>query len=224
MAWRLVESLPVRATLIHTNGRNQKMSKNQIIALGAAAMLAVSAQAAQAHVGVSHTSGFAHGFAHPIGGLDHILAMILVGILAAQIGGRAMWLVPASFVAVMVLGGIVGTSGIGLPFVELGIGLSVVVLGAVVALGVRMAVMLAMALVGFFAMFHGFAHGAEMPATSAGIDYGVGFVAATAVLHAIGVGFGLTVARWAAGKGKGLVQATGGAAALAGAALVTGAF
>lgn len=197
------------------------MNRSQLTALCAAVILAASTQVAQAHVGVGHTSGFAYGFWHPISGLDHILAMVLVGVLAAQMGGRAMWLVPATFVAVMVLGGAAGAMGVGLPFVELGIGLSVVVLGAIVALGLRMAVVLAMGLVGFFAIFHGFAHGAEMPATISGFGYGVGFVLATAALHALGIGLGLTLSRWAAPK---MVRATGGVAALAGAAIVTGVF
>lgn len=200
------------------------MNRTQLIVFCAAAILAVTSQAAQAHVGVSHTSGFAYGFGHPIGGLDHILAMVLVGVLAAQMGGRAIWLVPATFVAVMALSGVVGALGIGLPFVELGVGLSVVVLGAVVALGLRMTVALAMGLVGFFAAFHGFAHGAEMPATASGFGYGVGFVLATAVLHAVGIGFGLALSRWVSAKGTNLVRATGGVAALAGAAIVTGVF
>jgi len=200
------------------------MNRTQLIALSATAILAATSQAAQAHVGVGPTSGFAHGFAHPIGGLDHILAMVLVGVLAAQIGGRAMWLVPTSFLGVMVLGGVAGAIGIGLPFVELGIGLSVVVLGAVVALGLRIAMAFAMALVGFFAMFHGFAHGAEMPAVGSGLGYGVGFLLATAALHAVGLGFGLALSRFAFAKGAHVVKATGGAAALAGVAIVTGLF
>lgn len=200
------------------------MKRTQLAALVAASVLAVTSQAAQAHVGVGHTSGIAQGFGHPIGGLDHVLAMIMVGVLAAQLGGRAMWLVPASFVTVMVLGGVVGTAGIGLPFVELGIGLSVVALGAVVAFGLRIAMVAAMAVVGFFAMFHGYAHGAEMPATGSGLGYGAGFVLATAALHALGLGFGLVASHLASGKGARLVQATGGATALAGVAIVTGIF
>ncbi len=200
------------------------MNRIPLIILSAATMLAVTSHTAQAHVGIGQTSGFVYGLGHPISGIDHILAMVMVGAFAAQIGGRAMWLVPATFVTVMVLGGSVGTASIGLPFVELGIGLSVLVLGAVVALGLRIAVTLAMALVGFFAMFHGYSHGAEMPATGSGLGYGVGFVLATAALHALGLGFGLVLSRGASGRGAHLVQATGSAVALAGAVIVTGMF
>src|SRR5262245_27442008 len=119
--------------------------------------------AAFAHTGAGQASGFAHGFLHPFGGLDHVLAMSAVGLLAARLGGRAMWLIPLSFVAMMVLGGIAGVNGVNLPFVELGISGSILVLGFVIALGRQLPTTLAMALVGFFGIFHGFAHGTEMP-------------------------------------------------------------
>ena len=105
-----------------------------------------------AHTGVGGTGGFVRGFAHPIGGLDHVLAMVLVGVFAWQLGGRALWLVPAAFVGVMALGGILGVAGMAVPFVEVGIALSVVVLGAAVAFGVRAPVDAAMVLVGLFAL------------------------------------------------------------------------
>ncbi len=105
------------------------MSKSSIRALLTAAAIVVPSLA-MAHTGHGEVSGLAHGFAHPVGGLDHILAMVMVGVLAAQLGGRALWLVPASFVAVMALGGVLGLAGLGLPFVELGIALSIVVLGS----------------------------------------------------------------------------------------------
>lgn len=198
------------------------MNRTLRIALGAATMQALLVQAAQAHVGVGHTSGFVHGFGHPLGGLDHVLAMVMVGVLAAQIGGRALWLVPATFMSAMVLGGVTGTLGFDLSFVELGIGLSVVVLGAVVALGLRPDLAVAMALAGVFAMFHGFAHGAEMPATGSGLGYGAGFVLATGILHAIGLGVGLALSAGASARGRQALQAIGGGVALAGAAIVTG--
>ena len=200
------------------------MNRAHLASLAAAGSLAVLSQPAQAHVDISHTTGLSQGFAHPIVGLDHVLAMFLVGILAAQMGGRAMWLVPAAFVTVMALGGVVGAMGIGLPLVELGIGLSVVVLGAVVALGRKMTIALTVGLVGFFAIFHGFAHGAEMPAANRGFVYATGFVLATAALHAFGVGFGLALSSGTSLKVKKLLRATGGAAVLAGAAIVTWAF
>ena len=153
-----------------------------------AALLAPSV--ALAHTGVGEAGGFSHGFMHPIGGVDHVLAMVLVGVFAWQLGGRALWLVPATFVVVMALGGAVGVGGIELPLVEIGIALSVVVLGAAVAFGVKAPVAAAMAIVGLFAVFHGHAHGAEMPETAAGAAYGLGFMLGTGLLHLVGIGLG----------------------------------
>lgn len=188
----------------------------------AAIFVVAMTAAANAHTGIGDTSGFSHGFLHPVGGLDHILAMVTVGLFAAQLGGRAVWLVPFSFVGVMALGGALGLAGVALPFVELGIGLSVVVLGAVVAFRLRAAVPLAMALVGFFAIFHGYAHGAEMPENAAGLAYGMGFMLGTAFLHAIGVGAGLAIGNLRSGRGELIVRSTGALIAIAGAALLSG--
>lgn len=175
-----------------------------------------------AHVGVGDAQGFSHGFMHPLGGIDHILVMVAVGLLAARLGERALWLVPISFVAMMIVGGALGMAGIELPFVEIGIGLSVVVLGLVVAFRFALPVAAAMALVGFFAIFHGHAHGAEMPETASGLGYGLGFVIATAILHAAGIGLGLLIGRAGASDGKRVTQVAGGAMTLAGAAILTG--
>lgn len=191
-----------------------------LTALAATAILLP--QAALAHTGVGDTSGFAHGFMHPIGGVDHVLAMVAVGILAAQLGGRAIWLVPAAFVGMMVVGGAIGMSGIDIPFVEIGIALSVVVLGLAVALGMNIPLVAAMALVGFFAIFHGHAHGAEMPETASGLGYGVGFVIATALLHAAGVGIGLAIGRIGAASAPRVTQVAGGAMTIAGVAMLSG--
>jgi urease accessory protein len=178
--------------------------------------------AAVAHTGVGAAGGFGHGFWHPITGLDHVLAMVLVGVLAWQLGGRALWLVPASFVLVMAVGGALAVAGIAVPVVELGIALSVVVLGAAVALGIRAPVAVAMGIAGLFAVFHGYAHGAEMPGDASGLAYGVGFMIATALLHLGGLGLGCLVG--AAGDRYGLVaRSAGGLAALAGIAILTGA-
>ena len=144
----------------------------------------LSPTAAFAHPGGGDVHGFAHGFAHPFGGLDHVLAMITVGLFAYQLGGRALWLVPASFVLAMTAGGALGLWGIPVPFVEAGIALSVLVLGAIVALGVKAPVAVAMAVVAAFAVFHGHAHGTEMPLDTAIAPYAAGFVLATALLHA----------------------------------------
>lgn len=144
-----------------------------------------------AHTAIGDTSGFAHGFAHPLSGIDHVLAMIMVGLFATQLGGRTLWLAPASFVAGMTFGGALGLAGIEMPLVELGIALSVVVLGVLVASEVKASIAAAMALVGFFAVFHGHAHGAEMPENVGGWAYAVGFVIATSLLHMAGIGAGL---------------------------------
>lgn len=188
----------------------------------ALAAFALAPSLANAHTGVGHVDGFAYGLAHPLGGLDHVLAMVMVGLFASQLGGRARWLVPASFVSVMVIGGALGLAGIAVPFVELGIGLSIVVLGGVVAFNLRAGVAAAMALVGFFAVFHGFAHGAEMPESASGLAYGLGFVLATATLHAAGLGFGLLLDGKGGARGALLVRSLGAVAAVAGVGVVSG--
>jgi urease accessory protein len=191
------------------------------LALPIAALL-IASTAAQAHTGVGETSGFIHGFAHPINGADHILAMVAVGLFAAHLGGRALWLVPASFVLMMVLSGAFGMAGVNMPFVEIGIGLSVVVFGIAVAFGFHIPTAAAMTLVGFFAIFHGHAHGAEMPESASGLEYGFGFVLATATLHASGIGMGLLIGRMGETSGARILRATGSAVALAGIAILTG--
>jgi urease accessory protein len=146
---------------------------------------------AAAHPGLGDAHDAVHGFMHPLGGLDHILAMGAVGIFAARLGGRALWLVPASFVLAMAAAGVLGITGVALPFVEVGIALSVIALGAVIALRLELPVVVAMATVAFFALFHGHAHGAEMPETLSGVAYALGFMAATVLLHAVGIALGL---------------------------------
>lgn len=194
----------------------RRLSLLSVIAILAATSVA------QAHVGVGDVNGFHHGFMHPMSGIDHILAMVAVGLFAAHLGGRALWLVPAAFVAMMALGGALGIAGIPLPYVEIGIGLSVVVLGIAVASGLNLPTAAAMSLVGFFAIFHGHAHGAEMPQTASGLEYGAGFVVATATLHAIGVGLGLTVGRLSQAYGRRILQTAGAATAVIGVAILAG--
>jgi len=184
-----------------------------------AAFLTLAADPALAHTTVGSVSGMAAGFAHPLGGLDHVMAMVAVGILAAQQGGRALWLVPAAFVAMMMVGGALGVAGVELPYVALGIAGSVIVLGMVIAVGRRMPVALAMALAGAFAVFHGHAHGTEMPLNTGGLAYGAGFVLATASLHLAGIGLGLGAARRARPLA---LRFGGGVLALAGLALAVG--
>ena len=178
--------------------------------------------AAFAHTSVGDTGGFMHGFMHPLGGLDHQLAMILVGIFAYQLGGRAMWLVPLTFVAVMAFGGFLGIAGIPVPFIEIGIALSVVVLGAIVAFGVKVPVAVAMGIVGLFAVFHGHAHGSEMPMDASGLDYGLGFMLATALLHAAGIGIGFLIGMTSKSLGNDVYRVAGGLASVAGVAILIG--
>ena len=139
-----------------------------------------------------------------------------------HLGGRALWLVPLSFVAMMVVGGVLGVGGIGLPLVEIGIAASVIVLGLAVALQWNLPVAGGWLLVGFFALFHGQAHGAEMPVDASGLAYGVGFVFATAILHLIGIELGLGIGLLAKATSRRTMQAGGAVMSLAGAAMLTG--
>ena len=184
--------------------------------------LCLAPTAAFAHVGVGSTSGFVHGFMHPLSGLDHQLAMILVGVFAYQLGGRALWLVPLTFVSVMALGGFLGVMGIPVPFVEVGIALSVIVLGAIVAFGVKAPLAVAMAAVGFFAIFHGHAHGSEMPLDASGFEYGLGFMLATAALHTVGIGLGFLIGMSSKTFGNSVYRLAGGVASVAGIGLLLG--
>ncbi len=151
---------------------------------------------ALAHTGIgAHGNGFMAGFLHPLTGLDHMLAMLGIGVWAVQLGKRGTWMVPSAFVSVMVAGAALALWGAGLPMVEFGIAGSVLVIGALVAFGARMRVTLAMTLAGAFALFHGFAHGAELPGFAQPAAYGAGFVAATALLHGVGLGLGHALRR-----------------------------
>jgi len=182
-----------------------------------ATALVLAPTLAFAHPGLpGHTHDLASGFAHPLGGLDHVLAMVAVGLLAAQLGGRALWLVPASFVVMMAAAGLAGMSGLAPPLTEAGIALSIIVLGAAIALRLALPVAAAMALVGFFAIFHGYAHGLETPETASGLLYGLGFVAATALLHGLGIGIGLALGRLEGAFGRNLLRVAGSAAAVIG--------
>jgi urease accessory protein len=183
----------------------------------------IAPTAAFAHPGLGDHFDFAGGFAHPLSGADHVLAMVAVGLFAAHLGGRALVLVPATFVLTMAAAGVLGMAGVGIPFVELGVALSVVVLGAAIAFRLNTPVAVAMALVGFFAIFHGHAHGTEMAGLGAGALYGVGFVLATALLHAVGIGLGLAMGSLSHVYGKRLFQLSGSAVALAGVAILVGA-
>lgn len=189
--------------------------KNYPIATLAA--LGAGIAAAEAHTLGTAGAGLAQGFAHPLGGLDHIVAMVAVGLWAAQLGGRALWAVPATFVAAMALGAGAGVAGLPLPQVELGILGSLLVLGLLVAGAVRMPAAAGAAIIGFFALFHGHAHGSELPEAASAVLYAGGFVLATALLHAAGVALGLALR---GDRGIWLVRAGGAATAAAGLSLI----
>ena len=178
--------------------------------------------AALAHTGHGDTSGFSHGLMHPIGGLDHVLAMVAVGVFAYVLGGRALWLVPLSFVGMMAVGFLLGVGKVDVPFVELGIALSSIVIGGVAALGRPMPVVGAMALVGVFAVFHGHAHGVEMPVDAAGLEFAAGFIVATALLHAVGIGAAMGVVKLVGKHGRVAAQVAGGVFALGGVGALAG--
>src|SRR5580700_7285824 len=162
-----------------------------------AVVLLLTGVGAQAHVLPNDVHGFGSGFAHPLHGLDHIMVMVAVGLWAVQLGGRARWLVPASFVGVMALGGALAMAGLRVPFTEEGIVLSLLVFGILIAVAARFPLTASMAMVGLFAFFHGHSHGMEMPANAVGYAYGAGFVLATALLHATGITIGSSAQQFA---------------------------
>lgn len=184
-------------------------SKNFTILIAALAFTPMLAQAHPNH----GAAGFASGLAHPLTGFDHLLAMVAVGLWAVQLGGRAVWTVPLTFVSVMTLGAVLGMSGIALPFVETGILASVLILGVLIAASVRMPLAASAVIVGVFALVHGNAHGAEMPVNASGLVYALGFVSVTALLHLTGIGWGLAMKHFAT---KTVVRYTGGSIAALG--------
>jgi urease accessory protein len=188
-----------------TSGQQQRCWRNiraaSISARSALATVIVLASAgpAFAHVQPGQAQGLLSGLRHPASGLDHVLAMISVGLWGAQLGAPAVWLLPVTFPMVMAFGGFLGLVGIPLPGVELGIALSAVLLGVMVASDAKPPLAVATTLVGFFAIFHGHAHGTELPAGQSGLMYSIGFVIATGCLHATGILLGV-VHRWSFGR------------------------
>ena len=162
--------------------------------------------AALAHPIHEHASSFMAGFYHPVGGFDHLLAMLAIGLWAASLGGRALWAIPTVFVITMLAGGGLAVAGLSVPFVEQGILLSVIVLGALVLFAKRLPTAVCVATAGAFALFHGAAHGMEMPLNANGLQYALGFALATAGLHVVGLGFG----QWMAKMGAPLMTRIGG--------------
>jgi urease accessory protein len=190
--------------------------KSRSARLALLVLLLLPATGAQAHTG-SVTGGFLGGLAHPVFGPDHVVAMVAVGLWGAFLGAPAIWLLPIVFPLVMAMGGVLGILGVALPGVELGIAISAVLLGLMVALGSRPPLWLAAVLVGAFAIFHGHAHGAELPSGADAVAYSIGFVIATGLLHLAGIAFGL-LARWPLGKVA--VRAAGAVIALIGVAFL----
>jgi urease accessory protein len=188
----------------------------------AAAVVVLTPMVAFAHTGVGDTSGFVRGFGHPMSGLDHIIAMLMVGVFARQLGGRALWLLPIAFVSIMVVGGMLGMAGIEVPFVEIGIALSVVVFGAIVAFEIKAPAATAMGVVGLFAVFHGHAHGAEIPEVGGGVAYAAGFMIATALLNLSGIIAGFLMGKAREHYGSVVVRLAGGLATVAGVAFLVG--
>ncbi|MGE5101745.1 MAG: HupE/UreJ family protein [Deltaproteobacteria bacterium] len=173
----------------------------------------VIASPAIAHEQQGQAADFVTGLLHPVSGLDHVLAMVAVGLWGAQLGAPAIWLLPVTFPLMMAFGGFLGLVGVPLPGVEIGIATSAILLGTMVALQARPPLVLAALLVAFFAVFHGHAHGTELPAGQSGLLYSVGFVVATGLLHAVGISIGL-IHRWVAGRvllrGAGIVVVLAG--------------
>lgn len=184
----------------------------RLIALAFCTIL-ISAGPAAAHVGGGLAGGFGSGFAHPLLGLDHIAAMVAVGLWGAFLGAPAIWVLPIVFPLVMAFGGILGILGVPLPGIEIGIAISAVVLGLMVALAVKPHLAIAAIIVGAFAIFHGYAHGTELPEDSNAVAYSAGFVIATGVLHLCGIAIGL-LTHWPAGRIA--VRFAGSAIAVAG--------
>ncbi|WP_275783978.1 HupE/UreJ family protein [Pararhizobium gei] len=182
----------------------------------AATAFAASSAPAFAHLGPAEHGSLAAGFMHPLSGADHILAMVAVGLWAAQIGGRALWAVPGAFVAMMAAGFGLSMAGGHLPLVEPAILASVVALGLLLAMAARLPIATCAAIVGIFAMFHGYAHGGELGFASA-LPFGTGFVLSTALLHGVGMALGFGIGRMPSSMT--LSRVIGGMTAAAGLAL-----
>jgi urease accessory protein len=203
-----------------SRGHTASIDANVAARLSATIILLVFlASPAIAHEGAGVVGGFASGFSHPLFGWDHIAAMVAVGLWGAFLGAPAIWVLPVVFPMVMALGGALGIIGVPLPGVEIGIALSAIVLGLMVAFKVRPSIWIAALIVGVFAIFHGHAHGTELPAAADGVAYAGGFVVATGLLHLSGITFGV-LTKWRAGQVA--VCALGAAIAVAGAAFLTG--
>jgi urease accessory protein len=192
------------------------MSKNIFLAIATWLLLGTSLWA---HEDAGMAGGFISGLTHPLFGFDHVVAMIAVGLWGAFLGSPALWILPVVFPVVMAFGGALGVLGVEVPLVETGIAASAVVLGLMVALALRPKIAIAAVIVGAFAIFHGHAHGTELPEAASPLAYSIGFVISTGLLHLAGIGFG-HFTRWP--QGILAVRAGGGAIALVGVGFLTG--
>ena len=199
---------------MNTPGHPAKIA-GLMLALAAGSLLSTPVRA---HLLEGEAGGFLSGLQHPISGWDHILAMVSVGLWGAQLGAPAIWLLPVTFPIVMAFGGFLGLVGVPFPSVEIGIALSALLLGAAVMTQWRPPLLAAAALVGVFALFHGHAHGAELPPGESGLLYSIGFVVATGCLHLLGIAIG-TVHKWA--WGRRVLQAAGACVAMGGVYFLT---
>ena len=190
-----------------------RRSRTQVLAQAIAVLAILWAEPAIAHVGKGAAAGLLTGFLHPISGWDHVLAMVAVGLWGAQLGAPAIWMLPVVFPLVMAMGGMLGFLGVPVPGIEYGIAASGILLGAAVMLEVRPPLVAAAVVVGVFAIFHGHAHGTELPPDQSPLLYSMGFVVATGCLHAVGIGIG-AVHRWT--WGQRLLRAAGAVVAVGG--------
>lgn len=190
-----------------------------LTALSVGATLIVLGTPANAHLLDATGGGWSHGFSHPFSGLDHILAMLAVGIWAAQTGRPAIWVLPVVFPLAMAVGGMIGVAGLPVPGIEAGIAASVLILGLLIAFQAKPPLTASAILVALFAVFHGHAHGTELPQAASPVLYGLGFVLATATLHLIGLSIGYVVRL---PKGKLAIRIGGGGIAAAGVTLFIG--
>ncbi|HPQ94443.1 MAG: HupE/UreJ family protein [Thiothrix sp.] len=179
----------------------------------------LSSVGAMAHSGAGAAGGFMAGMMHPVTGLDHVTAMVAVGIIGAFMGQPAIWVLPVVFPLVMAFGGILGVLGVPVPAIEPGIALSSIVLGAMIVMAVRPSLWIAALIVAVFAIFHGYAHGTELPQSANALAFSAGFVISTGILHLAGIGIGELI-RWPTGKV--VARAIGGLIALAGVGFLTG--
>ena len=192
------------------------MSKNIFLPIATWLLLGTSLWA---HEDAGMAGGFISGLTHPLFGFDHVVAMIAVGLWGAFLGSPALWILPVVFPVVMAFGGALGVLGVEVPLVETGIAASAVVLGLMVALALRPKIAIAAVIVGAFAIFHGHAHGTELPEAASPLAYSIGFVISTGLLHLAGIGLG-HFTRWP--QGILAVRAGGGVIALVGVGFLTG--